>query len=202
MKLNSSSKRSNLLPAITEKWAVQLRKNYGSDQRMLKCWSPDSRSYCTANMRKAAHSASVVRMMKTYPEAFPIALGNVIARTVLDMADEDGQTITAEDVQHVADMILADDRLRTLPTGILWAFFHRAACRRYPIYGKYATPNKLLGTLQTQYTALQAEAAAEREAAELEAKAAAEREAAKNAMSWEEYSQRNGIEGESPLGKI
>lgn len=204
MKVNNSLKRisAQVAQPSSEPWAIAIRQRYGADDQLLRCWSPDNRGYCATHMDGAASSPATVQMLKSYPTSFPIALQNVIARTVLDMADADNPVTTADDVMQTANLILSDNRLRVLPVGVMWAFFHRAACRRYPIYGKHATPQKLLGILQQQSDNLMSEALAELAKKEQAAKREAEAQHQATAITWAEYAERKGLKGVSPVEYI
>lgn len=206
MKLNNSITRAkSALPtaASREPWALALRSCYGTDDQMLRAWSPDKRDYCLANIAGAAQSPSVVRMLKSYPDAWPLAVSNAVAATLVETTDAEAAPTAPADITRMVGRLLSDDRLRTLPAGMLWAFFARLGARRYTIYGKHATPGRMLDTLQREYPNLRAEV--QRAQAEAESRDKAEREARHraDAMNWQQYARSRGLDPRNnPLEKF
>lgn len=206
MELNNSITRAkSALPAkpSREPWALALRACYGDDSQMLRAWSADKRDYCLANIAGAAQSPTVVRMLKSYPEAWPVAVSNAVAATLVETTDAEAAPTAPADITRMVGKLLSDDRLRTLPAGILWAFFARLGARRYTIYGKHATPGRMLDTLQREYPNLRAEVQRVQAEAESRDKAAREARHKADAMNWAEYAQSRGLDpGNNPLDKF
>lgn len=203
---NSIARIKSALPteASREPWAMALRACYGSDSQMLRAWSPDKRDYCACNIDGAAQSPTVVRMLKSYPTAWPVAVSNLVAATLVEVTDAEAAPTEPADISRMVGKLLSDDRLRTLPAGMLWAFFHRLSSHRYTIYGKYASPSRMLATLQREYPNLRAEVQRAVAAAESRDKAAREAQHKADTMNWQQYAASRGLDPktDNPLNKF
>lgn len=183
-----------------EPWAVDIRRRLGDKERMLVALGPASTSHFSGHPEAAAHSPELVRMAKAYGDrTMATCLAMHIADTVMTIADDDTPTLDEADAYRAAGLMESDRQIRQLPMGMLAAFFHRAKCRRYKIYGRHVTPMKLLECLQQQLPGLMAEMAAIRQETERRAEARASADHAATAVDWETYSRMRGIEGQSPI---
>lgn len=183
-----------------EPWAVAIRRRYGNELQMQSAWSPAAQAHCASNLEKSATSVPFVRLIKSYGEnAVQVLLAAHMADAIITMADADSPPINKSDIFTSAGLIVTDTRLMTLPMGMLLVFFHRAKSRRYKIYGKYATPQKLLETLQQEFPNLLVETERIRKGIEERERAARLEEQRHNSMSWEDYKASRGLVGENPL---
>lgn len=183
-----------------EPWAVAIRRRYGNELQMQSTWSPAAQAHCASSLEKSATSVPFVRMIKSYGEnAVQVLLAAHMADAIITMADADSPPVNKSDIFMAAGLIVADTRLMTLPMGMLLVFFHRAKSRRYKIYGKYATPQKLLESLQQEFPNLLQET--ERIRKEIEEKERVTRleQQRQNSMSWEAYKASRGLDCENPL---
>lgn len=200
MELTTSPKRHSEALS-TAGWANVIRQRYGSAAEMLTRWSPTKQDYCAANFTRAAtETPPVIRMTLGYGAATMVDLMTVhIAEAVMTIADADTPPVEEADIRRVAQLMVADERLRVLPMGVLLVWFNRVKSRRYKIYGKHVTPMKLLECLQQQLPSLMAEADKARQEAERRAAAKASERHAASAVTWEAYSKMRGIKGQSPI---
>ena len=201
MQLTTSKKRTGDTALSTAPWANVIRQRYGAAAEMLSRWSPTKQAYCAANFQRAAtDTPAVIRMTLSYGSATMVDLLTVhISEAVMAIADADTPPVDEADIRRVAQLMVADERLRVLPLGVLLVWFNRVKSRRYKIYGKHVTPMKLLECLQQQLPSLMAEASQARQEAERKAAARASEKHAATAVDWETYSRMRGIEGQSPI---
>lgn len=201
MQLTTSKKRTGDTALSTAPWANVIRQRYGAAAEMLSRWSPTKQAYCAANFQRAAtDTPAVIRMTLSYGAATMVDLLTVhISEAVMAIADADTPPVDEADIRRVAQLMVADERLRVLPLGVLLVWFNRVKSRRYKIYGKHVTPMKLLECLQQQLPSLMAEASQAQQEAERKAAARASEKHAATAVDWETYSRMRGIEGQSPI---
>ncbi len=201
MEIATSNRRASEAVALSrEPWAVEIRRRLGDKERMLVAMGPASTSLYSRDTDAAAHSPELVRMAKAYGDrAMATCLAMHIADAVMTIADDDTPALDEADAYRAAELMETDSHLRQLPIGMIAAFFHRAKCRRYKIYGKHVTPMKLLECLQQQLPSLMAEAARARQEAEREAARKADEEHRRDAVDWDTYRRMRRITGASPV---
>ena len=193
-------------PLCDEPWAVAIRQRYGSQEAMWQKWSPAVQGYCAANPEQAVHTPLLVRMARSYgDEAMVTLVAMHMASVVLALTDDDTEQ-SFEDAKKsayaAASLLVDDSRLGALPRGMLLTFVHRAKARQYRIFGKHATPMRLLDALQTAYRELMREAEEQRMRRKAREKAEADRKAEAEAMDWEQYRKLRGIDDPTPQAAI
>lgn len=204
MQLTTSNNRATEVALSTAPWADLIRQRYGSAAEMLTRWSPTKQDYCAANFTRAAtETPPIIRMTLSYGAATMVDLMTVhITEAVMTIADADTPPVEEADIRRVAQLMVADERLRVMPMGVLLVWFHRVKSRRYKIYGKHVTPQKLLECLQQQRDRLmdeanQASKDVERRLMELE-----KHNHAATAVNWSTYCKQRGIKGKSPIDMV
>ena len=168
---------------------------------MLARWSVSNQEMCERLFAKAANvTPPIVRMSRTYGNDAIVDLVAVhITDAVMTISDCDSPQIDNADVRRVAQLMVTDSELRVLPMGVLLAWFYRVKCRRYHIWGRYATPQKLLECLQQQRRALTEEVWQAQREAQREREEQARREHRRQAVDWKTYAAMRGIPLESLL---
>lgn len=203
MQLTTSKKR--LLPQLSnEKWAVDIRKRYGSTQELFRTMSVDRAIVYHSNLALAIASdtPNLVRLAKSYGDDVVSALLEVhITSAIISMGEENDAE--PNDVKCIAQGMLHNDTIRMLNMASILSFFARLKCGEFKIYGK-VTPRKIMEVMN-EY----AEVAIEREeriVRDLE-KLRADQEWQKHqasAISFEEYKKAKGYGDEitNPLDMI
>lgn len=200
--LNSNNRRPDtqlqisgaLIPATTDRRAIAIRQQYGDMAQLCRIFSVDAQRYCALNVEKAIRNGvpTFVSIVNTYGEDGVSALiGGHITDAILRMGEE--RDIDPYDVDFIARAICESERFRLLSMASILRFFHLLKCGEFDIYGK-VTPRKILEAFRKY--AVEQQARENRIAYEIEQeqKQREYEEHRKNAVSWEQYAENNGID--------
>lgn len=200
--LNSKNRRPDtqlqisgaLVPTAADRRAIAIRQQYGDMAQLCRTFSVDAQRYCALNVEKAIRNGvpTFVSIVNTYGEDGVAALiGGHITDAILSMGEE--RDIDPYDVDFISRAICESERFRLLSMASILRFFHLLKCGEFDIYGK-VTPRKILEAFRKY--AVEQQAKENRIAYEIEQERREREyeEHRKNAVSWEQYADSNGID--------
>lgn len=200
--LNSNNRRPDtqlqisgaLIPTTTDRRAIAIRQQYGDMAQLCRTFSVDAQRYCALNVEKAIRNGvpTFVSIVNTYGEDGVSALiGGHITDAIVRMGEE--RDIDPYDVDFIARAICESERFRLLSMASILRFFHLLKCGEFDIYGK-VTPRKILEAFRKYAVGQQAKENRIAYEIEQERMHREREEARKNAVSWEQYAENNGID--------
>lgn len=200
--LNSNNSRPDtqlqisgaLVPTATDRRAIAIRQKYGDMAQLCQTFSIDAQRYCANNVEKAIRTGvpTFVSIVNTYGEDGVAALiGGHITDAILRMGEE--RDIDPYDVDFISRAICESERFRLLSMASILRFFHLLKCGEFDIYGK-VTPRKILEAFRKY--AVEQQAKENRIAYEIEQEKQQREyeEHRKNAVSWEQFAEKQGID--------
>lgn len=174
--------------------ALAVRQQYGNVAQLCQRFDITAQRYCAKNIEKAVRTGMPTfgLIVRTYGEDGVAGLINAhITDAIIRMGEE--RDVDPYDVDFIARAICESERFSLLTMASILRFFHLLKCGEFDIYGKI-TPRKILEAFR-KYAAEQKEK--ENRIAyqiEQERREREREERRKNAIPWEVYAERNGID--------
>lgn len=180
--------------ATTDPRTLAVRKAYGDLPQLCKTFGVTAQRYCARNVELALRKGvpSFARIIITYGEdGISALIGTHITEAILRMGED--QAVDEYDVDFIARAICESDRFRPLSMASILRFFHLLKCGEFDIYGK-VTPRKILEAFRKYAIDQQEREWRILQQIEREQKEKEEEEARKNAIPWEEWAKRLGVD--------
>lgn len=197
MDIIPTNRRTEIVAATNDPRCVAIANRYGSFQEFNNKWSFEKLGYIAENVDNsvAEKVPSLVMMMLTYGQA---NIKNNLKLLLIATIKKMGETyIKMDDIDNIVRIITETKSLRLLNYAYLVTFFKRVEQGEFPLYA--CKPHQFMSAFQTYAkTALATQRIlqAEVERAEEERERAEHR---KNAITFEEFKRRTGLNGDNPL---
>ena len=200
--LPSKSRPDNsraIVATTADSRALAVRQEYGDLPQLCKTFGTSAQRYCAQNVETAIRKGvpTFALIVRTYGEDGVAGLiGIHITDAILRMGED--REVDEYDVDFIAHAICESERFRLLSMASILRFFHLLKCGEFDIYGK-VTPRKILEAFRKYAVEQQAKENRIAYEIERERKEREDEEHRRNAVSWEDYCEKQGINPEGGI---